>query len=118
MEITTGWRMGGICNITLQYDPAFFISGIRFWDGGKKRFRVWMFGGEEKLIRLRQLDYFTHIHHRNTVTDILNHRQIVSDKQICQIILGLQLTQQIEYLCLNRHVQCGDRFICDNKTRL
>ena len=50
-------------------------------------------------------DDFTCVHHRNAVTDVLNHGQVVGDEEIGQATFLLQAFEQVNYLGLNGHVQ-------------
>jgi hypothetical protein len=43
----------------------------------------------------------TEIHHRNTVGHVPHNGQIVCDKQIRQPKVGLEISQEIQYLCLD-----------------
>ena len=42
----------------------------------------------------------------------------MGDKQISNLFFSLELLQQIENLCTDRYVQCGDRLIGYNQLRL
>ena len=50
-----------------------------------------------------------------TCRDMLHHRQVVGNKQICKAKLLLQVVQEIQNLGLNRDVQRRYRLIADNK---
>ena len=64
-----------------------------------------------------QLHGMTKIHHQHAVGNMLYDRQIVGDENQRQPHFPLQLLQQVNHLCLNRHVQRGDRLIADNELR-
>jgi hypothetical protein len=54
------------------------------------------------------------VHHRNTVADVTNNGEIVGYEEHRQIESFLHLLEEIEYLGLNRYVQCRNRFIADD----
>ena len=64
------------------------------------------------------LYHLSQIHHRDIIGDMLDHGQVVGDKQICEIPLLLELHHQVQNLCLNGHVQSRDRLIADHKLRI
>ena len=57
------------------------------------------------------------IHNGNTIADMFDDAQVMRNKNIGQMIFFLKLIQQIQYLRLNRHIQCGNRFIADHQFR-
>ena len=54
-------------------------------------------------------------HHHHSVTHEANHRQIMGNEYIGQVVFGLQFVQQIQDLCLYAYIQCGHRFIANNE---
>jgi hypothetical protein len=48
---------------------------------------------------------------------VADNREVVRDEQVSQSELDLEPLQQIDDLGLNRHVQCGDGLIANEKTR-
>ncbi|MCY1371000.1 hypothetical protein D9M69_581250 [compost metagenome] len=50
--------------------------------------------------------------------NVAYHRQVVGDEHIGGVELLLQIHEQVEYLCLNRHVQCRGRFVRHQHFRL
>lgn len=56
------------------------------------------------------------LHHPNPVTHLADNRQVVTDEQHGQAQFILKILQQIEYLCLNRYIQCRCRFITNQET--
>ena len=49
---------------------------------------------------------------------MLDHGEIVGDKQIGKPHLMLKVLQHIDHLRLNRHIQGGDGLVTDDKFRL
>ena len=55
---------------------------------------------------LRPLLYrMAQVHHQHVVRDMPHHGQIVRDKEVSEPQFVLQIRQQIQNLCLNRHVE-------------
>ncbi len=88
-----------------------FYFRIRNRDGRQKCLRI----GVERLLvelcRVGNLNNNPKVHDGNPITDVLDHRQIMGDKQICQMKLFLQIPQKVENLGLYRNVQGADRLI-------
>ena len=57
------------------------------------------------------------IHHRNPIGDVLDHCQIVGNKEQSQVEFGLELCQEVEDLGLDRDVESRHRLIGDNQSR-
>ena len=55
------------------------------------------------------------IHYPDIMTDTFHNSHIVTDEQIAEVHLCLQLHHQIEHLCLYRHIKRRNRFIRDNQ---
>ncbi len=71
-----------------------------------------------QLVRIRDLDDFTQIHHGDTVRNVMHHEQIVGDEQIRDAQLVLQLLKHIDDLRLNRHIQRRNRLVADDELRV
>ncbi|MOA61378.1 hypothetical protein D3C78_1865070 [compost metagenome] len=57
------------------------------------------------------------LHHRDPVGKLFHNAEVVGDKQQTHVQLVAQLTQQLQDLCLHRHVQRGGRFVGDQQFR-
>ena len=62
-------------------------------------------GAEERLVR-GVLGYLSEVHHHDAVGDVAHDREVVGDEQVRQVVLFLEVKQEIENLCLDRHVEC------------
>ena len=51
-----------------------------------------------QFFRSRHLHHFSDVHHCHTITDVLDHTQIVRDEQIRQVEFALQVLEQVERL--------------------
>ena len=47
---------------------------------------------------------FSQIHYGYAIRDVFDHGKVVSDKQVCQPKLLLQVLEQVEHLRLNRNI--------------
>ena len=72
----------------------------------------------EHLLRSATLDDAAEIHHCDIVRQVLNHGKIVSNEQVGDTELFLQILQQIQNLGLYRHIKRRSRFIADHQFRL
>ena len=69
-------------------------------------------------LRVGELNHTPEIHHRDLGGDVLDHRQVVGNKDIGQAKLLLQVLQEVQNLCLHRHVERGDSLVTNNQLRL
>lgn len=65
-----------------------------------KSLRVRMCGLEPKLITGRHLDQFAQIHHRGAMRDISDHAEVMTDKQISDLLGQLEVNQKVQNLSL------------------
>jgi len=64
------------------------------------------------------LDHPALLHHVNAARKSLHDPEIVGDVENCHAELLLQLGQQPQDFCLDRHVECGRRLVSDQKVRV
>src|SRR5437879_3343237 len=81
VEAAACWWSQRARNLSMQLDPAapFLHLRIRNWDGCQQRPRVGVEGRVIELVAWRHFHQLACIHHRDTMADVPNHRQIVSD---------------------------------------
>ena len=72
----------------------------------------------EQLLRRRLLDRLPQIHDHDLVGDMIDHRQIMRDKYICQPQLLLELSEEVEYLRLYGYVQRRYRLVAHDELGL
>ena len=77
-----------------------------------------MFGRADDRFRIRRLHNPAQIHHHHPAADVLDDREVVSNKQVSDSQLLLQILQQIDDLGLHRHIQRAYRLITDEQPRL
>ena len=95
----------------------FTRSGSATGNGREQSFCIWVPGRRENGSTVGHFNNSPQIHHSNPVTDMLNNTEIVSDEQVCQIELVLQILKKIENLSLNRYIKSRNRLIGNNYSR-
>ena len=55
------------------------------------------------------------VHDGNSIAHMLHHSEVMGYDDVGEIEIFLQAVKQIDNLCLNRYVQCGDRFVCQQQ---
>ena len=65
-----------------------------------------------------EFDDLAQVHYGHPFRDVANHSQIVTDEKVCEPQLFLQVFQQVDYLGLNRYIECRYRLIADNELRI
>ena len=105
-------------NVTLQHHQLAVIIDVGGGNGGKQSLGVGMHGMIKQLLRIAQLHHVAEIHNANTVGDVFDNRKIVSDKEISQIVLFLQILKQVDNLRLNGNVQSRNSLVADDKLRI
>ena len=72
----------------------------------------------DQLLGVRQLYDMPLADDGNAVRDIAHDRKVVGDEQVGDAALLLQLTQQVEHLRPDGHIQCADGLVCHDELRL
>ncbi len=72
----------------------------------------------EDFLRGAGLDNATRIHHGDPVGDTRHDTKIMRDQNDPDVEFLLNLRDQQQDLCLNRHVECGCRFVRDQQARI
>src|SRR6185437_1708542 len=86
--------------------------------GTHQPFGVWMLRRLEQFSHRGTLDHLAAIHHDDSIRDFCNDTKVVRDEQHRHSKLLLQSLEQLEYLRLDRDVECGRRLVCDKQRRL
>ena len=75
--------------------------------------------GARSTVRHRPgLDGPARVHDQHVVRDLADHAEIVGDQDDRRVELALQVGQQIQDLCLHRHVERGGRLVGDDQVRI
>ena len=92
--------------------------GVRYRHGRKETAGIGMQWTGKKLLRGRQLQQLSQVQNPDAVAEVSHHRQVMGDKQHRQVQFVLQIFQQIDDLCLDGYVQCGNWLVGDQQPRL
>ena len=95
MEVATGGRVYRAGDIPLEENPFHIV--IRVWnrDCRHQRLGVWVLRVCEQLLSLAQLHNLPQVHHRYPVADVLNHGEVMGNKQVRQTKLFLQIFKHV-----------------------
>lgn len=80
--------------------------------------RVWMLWLIKDCLGRTQLAHPPQEHHAHAIGNVAHHAQIVAYEHVSESALLLQVAQEVEYLVLNRHVECRHRLVAHNERRV
>ena len=92
--------------------------GVGHRNRRKQRPRVGMGWVREDRLGFAHLDDLAQVHHRHAAADMAHQPQVVGDEQVGQLQALLQVHQQVDHLCLDRHVERRHRLVGDDELRL
>ena len=72
----------------------------------------------KQIFCLAELHHSSKVHNTDLIGNMFHNRQVMADKQIGQIQILLQITQQVDNLRLNGYVKSGYSFVTDDHLRL
>ena len=72
----------------------------------------------EQVVRIGDLDDLSEVHHCDSVANVVDDVECVSDEDECETVLLLDLLEQIQDLGLNGHVQCAGWLVEENELRV
>src|SRR5438093_3403773 len=75
VEHAAGRRVGRAGNLARQHDPLLAYIRVGRWDGRDQRLGVGVQRVFQQRLRLGQLDDLANIHHRDSVTYVLDYRE-------------------------------------------
>ncbi len=103
MEVAARRRVHRARHLTRQDDTTALRLYLRIWirDSGKQRLRIWMLGSLEQGFARRGFDNPAQIHDRNLVAHLANNRKVVSNEEVRQAELDLQIEQEPKDLGLD-----------------
>ncbi len=116
--MASGRRVDRAGDIPRQNNLLAHVGRVGNRHGGQKRLGVWVQRVVVKLTGLGRLDDFAEIHHRHAVGDVLDDTQVVGDKKVGQFEPSLEILEQVDDLCLDRHVQGRDRLVAHDELGL
>ena len=118
-EPTPRRRLARIRRITLE--DGLFLHGPGIGYGTRsRRHQHGRIGMARRGIDFRSrpfLDDPAQIHHGNAVREVTNDSKVVRDEQNGQIEPVTQIGENVDHLCLDRHVKGRDRLVADQNPR-
>ena len=85
MEVAAGRRIGGVRDLAGERHVAAGRVGIRDGHGPHQRGGVRMTRMPEDLLGGGELDELSHVHHRDSIADVLHHGKIVGHEEQGQV---------------------------------
>src|SRR2546427_9821863 len=116
MEMTTRRGIRRIRYFALEDDPIGAKARIRYGDRRQEGLGIGMLGRREQFFGGCSLHDPADVHYRDPIADVLDDAQVVSDEEIRKPKSFLKLEEEVQDLCLDRHVQRGDGFVCNDQT--
>ncbi len=120
VEVAAARRVGRIGHLAAQQDAAALVAQARVGQrhGGEERLGVRVHRALVQLVGVGHLDQLADVHHRDPVTDVLDHAEVVGDEEVGQVELALQVLQQVDDLRAHRDIERGDRLVGDHQARV
>ncbi len=87
---------------------------VRDWDGRKESKRIRVLGMCIKGSAWGLLYDLSQVHDSYAVTHVSDHTEIVTDKEICETEVLLQILHKPQDLSPNGNIESGYRFISDD----
>src|ERR1700674_4816614 len=116
MEMTTRRGIGRVGYFALEDDPFGAKARIRFGDRRQEGLGIWMLWRREQFFGGRGLDDPADVHYRDPLADVLDDAEVVRDEEIGKPKSFLKFEEEVQDLCLDRHVQSGDGFVRNDQT--
>jgi len=111
MEMTTRRGIGRVGYFALEDNPFGAKARIRFGDRRQKGLGIGMLRKREQFFGGRGLHDPADVHHRDPFADVLDDAEVVSDEEIGKPKSFLKIEEEVQDLCLDRHVQGGNGFV-------
>ena len=84
----------------------------------RQELRIGMAGPGKDRLRRSLFDDRAEIENGYAVADRLDHRKVVADENVSQVVAAAQIGKQVQDLCLDGNVERGYRLIEDNDARV
>ena len=115
MELAALRRINRTGNIALQNDQFAVIIHISGRNRAQQSLSIGVQRMVKQLLGFCLLYHVAQIHNTDTIGNITDNGKIVSNKQVGQVLLFLQVAQQVDNLRLNGYIQCGNCLIANDK---
>src|SRR5260221_275814 len=120
VEAAAGRRVHRGRHVAGKNDPLALALDGRIGDrhGRKERLRIRVKRVLVEVDAVAELDDLAEVHDRDAVADVANDRQVVSDEEVRELELVLQLLEEVDDLRLDGDVEGRDRLVGDDELRL
>ena len=119
LERTTSAPLAKRRRLTAQHDPCPPSLDRRVRDRYRRQQadRVGMQGPAEERLAVAELHHRAEVEDGEAVAEVLRDGEVVDDEHVRQPELLLEVAQQVEDLCLDRHVHRGHRLVQHDEVR-
>src|SRR5262245_19417929 len=117
MEPAARGRIDRTRHVALEQDALALEGRIGNRNRRQERFRIRVLGVGVELLGGRDLHDLAEVHHGDARADVLDDREVVGDEDVREAELRLQILQQVDDLCLDRHVEGRHRLVGDDQLR-
>ena len=116
-EDTPGRRRGRTRNLAHERytGPTGLGHRIRYRNRRQQGLRVRVKRCLEQRLGRGELDDVSEIHHRDSVGDVLHHREVVGHEQVGDSELVLKIGEEVDRLRLDRHIERRDGLVADDQ---
>jgi hypothetical protein len=117
MKGTSFGRMNRGRDIAGQDDAAAAGAGVEGWHGGDQGLGIGVSRQAGDGAGRAGFDDVAEVHDRDAVAEMFDHGKVVSDEQVSQAALFLEILQEVDHLRLHGNIKRADRFIADDEAR-
>ncbi len=106
-KAAAGGRIERARDVALEHRALAQALRVGVGDDGSReqRLRIGMLGAAEELCARCELDELAEVHHGDAVAEKLDRSQVVRDEEAAEAHVALEVAQEVEDRCLNRHVE-------------
>src|SRR6058998_230999 len=108
IEMTTRRGIRRVRYFALENDPIGAKARIRYGDRRQEGLGIGMLGRREQFFVRCGLHDPADVHYRDPIADVLDDAQVVSDEEKGEPKSFLKFEEEVQDLCLDRHVERGD----------
>ena len=95
MKVAAGRWIERRWDLALENDRSPGAIGVRYRDSREERLGIWMQGPAIESVAIGDLHHSSEVHDRDPVGNMLDHGEIVRDKQQRQVELRLKFGQKV-----------------------
>src|SRR5664280_1951653 len=106
-EVTSAWRIDRARKISFEHNtlPLHLNSRIRDGHCRQQSLRIWMQRMFVNVVAFIHFDDLPQVRYKHTITDMLDHCEVMGDEKIGESQLLLQIFEHVHNLGLNTHIK-------------